>query len=158
MPRMGDRKQRLVVLWLLATTLACFDLWLNAFLPSPDWALHHRSALWAVGCLLVLGAVVPLTRLQSNAVTIGAGIFAGGVLGNLISGASDHLTVPNPLLLTTGSGGIAFNLADTFIVAGNVILMVALCALAIRNREELRTQGIISSVRGRGSRRSSSST
>jgi hypothetical protein len=155
---MGDRKQRLVVLWLLATTLACFDLWLNAFLPSPDWAQHHRSALWAIGCLVVLGAVVPLTRLQSSAVTIGAGIFAGGVLGNLISGASDHLTVPNPLLLTTRGGGIAFNLADTFIITGNVILMVALCALAIRNREELHTRGLISSVRGRGSHRSRSST
>lgn len=138
MPRMGDRKQRLLVLWLLATTLACFDLWLNLLLPSPDWALHHRSALWAIGCTLVLAAVVPLTRLRSSAVTIGAGVFAGGVLGNLISGASDHLVVPNPLLLDLGSGGIAFNLADMFILTGNLILMVSLCALAVRHREQLR--------------------
>jgi lipoprotein signal peptidase len=136
---MGDRKQRLLVLWLLASTLAAFDLWLNAFLPSPGWALHHRSTLWAIGCLVVLAGVVPLTRLQSRAVTIGAGVFAGGVLGNLISGASDHLTVPNPLLLDMGNGGVAFNLADTFILAGNVILMVSLCALVVRNREQLRT-------------------
>ena len=61
MPRMRDRKQRLLVLWLLATTLAGFDLWLNLLVPSPDWALHHRSALWAIGCTVVLageGAVV----------------------------------------------------------------------------------------------------
>ena len=135
---MRDRKHRLLVLWLLATTLACFDVWMNLILPSPDWALHHRSGLWAIGCLVVLVLVVPLTRLRSNAVTIGAGVFAGGVLGNLISGASDHLVVPNPLLLDTGSGGIAFNLADTFILAGNLILMVSLCALAVRHRERLR--------------------
>ncbi|HET7138354.1 MAG TPA: hypothetical protein VFI04_08350 [Gaiellaceae bacterium] len=133
---MRDRKQRLLVLWLLATTLACFDLWLNVLLPSPDWALHHRSALWAIGCTLVLAAVVPLTRVRSSAVTVGAGIFAGGVLGNLISGASDHLVVPNPLLLQMGSGGIAFNLADTFILAGNLILMVSLCAFVVRRRRQ----------------------
>jgi lipoprotein signal peptidase len=133
---MRDRKQRLLVLWLLATTLACFDLWLNVLLPSPDWALHHRSALWAIGCTLVLAAVVPLTRVRSSAVTVGAGIIAGGVLGNLISGASDHLVVPNPLLLQMGSGGIAFNLADTFILAGNLILMVSLCAFVVRRRRQ----------------------
>jgi 4-amino-4-deoxy-L-arabinose transferase-like glycosyltransferase len=155
MPRMRDRKQRLLVLWLVATTLACFDLWLNMFLPSPDWALHHRSALWAIGCMLVLAAVVPLTRVRSNAVTVGAGVFAGGVLGNLISGASDHLVVPNPLLLSLGNGGIAFNLADTFILTGNLILMVSLCAFAVRNREQLRARRLVSTRRG-DSRRSSS--
>jgi lipoprotein signal peptidase len=135
---MGDRKQRLLVLWLLATTLACFDLWLNLLLPSPDWALHHRSALWAIGCTLVLAAVVPLTRLRSSAVTIGAGVFAGGVLGNLISGASDHLAVPNPLLIhTSAGGGIAFNVADAFIITGNLILVLALCTLVVKNRREL---------------------
>jgi hypothetical protein len=143
---MGDRKHRLLVLWLLATTLACFDLWLNMLLPSPDWALHHRSALWALGCTVVLAAVVPLTRVRSSAVTIGAGVLAGGVLGNLISGASDHLVVPNPLLLDTGNGGIAFNLADTFIVAGNVILMVALCSLVLRNREQLSHRRLLAAV------------
>lgn len=143
---MGEPKHRLVVLWVLALTLACFDLWLNVVLPTPDWAQHHRSALWAVGSLLLLGAVVPLTRLPSAGVTIGAGFFSGGVLGNLISGASDHLTVPNPLLLDTGNGGIAFNLADTFIVAGNLILMVALCALVLRNREQLTHRRLLAAV------------
>jgi hypothetical protein len=144
---MRDRKQRLLVLWLLATTLACFDLWLNVLLPSPDWALHHRSALWAVGCALVLAAVVPLTRVRSSAVTVGAGVFAGGVLGNLISGASDHLVVPNPLLLQMGSGGIAFNLADAFILTGNLILMISLCALAVRHREGLGASHAVARIR-----------
>src|SRR5512146_360580 len=135
---MGERRGRLLVLWLLASTLAAFDLWVNVFVPTPDWAFHQRSGLWAFGCVVLLVAMVPLTRLPSPAVTIGAGFLAGGVLGNLISGASDHLAVPNPLLLHTSSGGgIAFNFADAFIITGNLILVLALCALVIKNRRGL---------------------
>ncbi|MGZ4333196.1 MAG: hypothetical protein ACXVRJ_02840 [Gaiellaceae bacterium] len=135
---MDERKRRLLTLWLLASTLAAFDLWVNVFVPTPAWAYHQRSTLWALGCLALLIAVVPLTRLPSSTVTVGAGVLSGGVLGNLISGASDHLAVPNPILITTGEGGIAFNLADTFILGGNLILIVALCMIVIRNREQLR--------------------
>jgi hypothetical protein len=138
MSNMGERKARLFVLWLIASTLASFDLWLNVVLPTPDWAFHQRSALWAIGCTALLVAMVPLTRLPSSGVTIGAGFLGGGVLGNLISGATDHLAVPNPLLLMTGHGGIAFNPADTFILGGNLILMVTLCSLVIKHRDRLR--------------------
>jgi hypothetical protein len=135
---MGERRGRLLVLWLLASTLAAFDLWVNVFVPTPDWAFHQRSSLWAFGCVVLLIAVVPLTKLASASVTIGAGFLAGGVLGNLISGASDHLAVPNPLLLhTSAGGGIAFNFADAFIITGNLILVLALCALVIKNRRDL---------------------
>src|SRR6476646_62880 len=81
---MGERRGRLLVLWLLASTLAAFDLWVNVFVPTPDWAFHQRSSLWAFGCVVLLVAVVPLTRLPSAAVTIGAELLAGRVLGNLI--------------------------------------------------------------------------
>ena len=135
---MGERRGRLLVLWLLASTLAAFDLWVNVFVPTPDWAFHQRSSLWAFGCVVLLLAVIPLTRLPSPAVTIGAGFLAGGVLGNLISGASDHLAVPNPLMLhTSADGGIAFNFADAFIITGNLILVLALCSLVIKNRRQL---------------------
>ena len=135
---MGERRGRLLVLWLLASTLAAFDLWVNVFVPTPDWAFHQRSSLWAFGCVVLLAAIVPLTRLPSAAVTIGAGFLAGGVLGNLISGASDHLAVPNPLMLHTGAGGgIAFNFADAFIITGNLILVLALCTLVVKNRRQL---------------------
>jgi Signal peptidase (SPase) II len=149
---MGERRGRLLVLWLLASTLAAFDLWVNVFVPTPDWAFHQRSSLWAFGCVVLLVALVPLTRLPSPAVTIGAGFLAGGVLGNLISGASDHLAVPNPLMLhTSASGGIAFNFADAFIITGNLILVLALCALVIKNRGELHHKSALAHLFRRGS-------
>jgi hypothetical protein len=144
---MGERRGRLLVLWLLASTLAAFDLWVNVVVPTPDWAFHQRSGLWAAGCVVLLVAVIPLTRLASPAVTIGAGFLAGGVLGNLISGASDHLAVPNPLLLhTSTSGGIAFNFADAFIITGNLILVFALCALVVKNRRHLHHKSALAHV------------
>jgi lipoprotein signal peptidase len=144
---MGERRGRLLVLWLLASTLAAFDLWVNVFVPTPDWAFHQRSSLWAFGCVVLLVAIVPLTRLPSAAVTIGAGFLAGGVLGNLISGASDHLAVPNPLMLhTSAAGGIAFNFADAFIITGNLILVLALCTLVIKNRRQLHHRGVLAHV------------
>ena len=147
---MGERRGRLLVLWLLASTLAAFDLWVNVFVPTPDWAFHQRSSLWAFGCVVLLILLVPLTRLPSPMVTIGAGFLAGGVLGNLISGASDHLAVPNPLLLHTGAGGgIAFNFADAFIITGNLILVLALCAIVIRNRRELKQKSALAHFFGR---------
>jgi len=39
----------------------------------------------------------------------------------------------------THSGGIAFNAADTFILGGNLILIVTLCSLVLKNREHLRS-------------------
>jgi lipoprotein signal peptidase len=132
---------------LLASTLAAFDLWVNVFVPTPDWAFHQRSSLWAFGCVVLLLAIVPLTRLPSRPVTIGAGFLAGGVLGNLISGASDHLAVPNPLMLhTSAGGGIAFNFADAFIITGNLILVLALCTLVVKNRRELHHRRVVEHI------------
>jgi lipoprotein signal peptidase len=144
---MGERRGRLLVLWLLASSLAAFDLWVNVVVPTPDWAFHQRSGLWAFGCIVLLVAIVPLTRLPSPSVTIGAGFLAGGVLGNLIAGARDHLAVPNPLLLhTSPTGGIAFNFADAFILTGNLILVLSLCALVIRNRRQLQQKSAFAHI------------
>lgn len=129
--------ERLLSLALVAVAAACADSWVKAVDPAPAWALHQRSVLWVVLSLLVLLAAITLSRVPSDGVTLGAGVLAGGVLGNLISAGVDHLVVPDPLLVTTGSGGFAFNLADTCILAGNLILVVALSHLVIRHRDRL---------------------
>jgi hypothetical protein len=60
---------------------------------------------------------------------------------------SDHLAVPNPLLLhTSAGGGIAFNFADAFIITGNLILVLALCTLVVKNRRELHHRRVVEHI------------
>jgi hypothetical protein len=129
--------RRLFGLLLITTTLAAIDLWSKLLLPTPEWALHQRSNIWFIGSCLLLVAALPLARLPSRSVTVAAGIFNGGVLGNVISASDDHLVVPNPFLIGTRVNGVAFNLADLFILTGNLMLMGALIVLVIRNRHLL---------------------
>jgi hypothetical protein len=128
---------RLLVLLVVAVSLAAVDLYVKFAVPTPPWALHQRSDVWFFGsCLLMVGSFA-FARLPSNTVTIAAGIFNGGILGNLLSASTDHLEVPNPILIGQRTGGIAFNLADAFILTGNLMLMVSLCVLTIRYRDRL---------------------
>jgi hypothetical protein len=129
--------RRLLTLLLITTALAAVDLWVKFALPTPEWAVHQRSNIWFIGSLLLLVAALPLAKLPSNAVTIAAGIFDGGVLGNVLSASGDHLLVPNPLLIGNQVNGIAFNLADLFILVGNLMLMATLMVLVVRNRHLL---------------------
>jgi hypothetical protein len=134
---MRQSHDRLLAILLVSLSVSCVDLWTKIALPTPPWALHQRSLAWALGCWVLLLASIQLARIPSWAITIGAGLFAGGILGNLISAGTDHLAVPNPLLLNTDGGGFAFNLADASILIGNLILMITLCYLVIMNRERL---------------------
>jgi hypothetical protein len=134
---MTTRDTRLLLIVFVALSVSCADLWTKIALRTPDWALHQRSFGWALGCWLLLSAILPLSRVPSPGVTLGSGLFAGGVLGNLISAGTDHLVVPNPLFFTAGTGAFAFNLADASIFTGNLILMIAFSYLAIRHRDQL---------------------
>lgn len=129
--------KRLLGLLLISLTLAAVDLWSKLLLPSPEWALHQRSNIWFIGSCALLVAAPALARLRSTSVTIAAGIFNGGVLGNVLSASNDHLVVPNPILIGNQINGVAFNLADLFILSGNLMLMTALIVLVIRNRARL---------------------
>ncbi len=129
--------ERLLALLLIALTLTAVDQWVKLTVSTPYWALHHRSDLWFTGSCALLVAIVPLTRVPSRAVAIAAGIFAGGVLGNLLSASTDGLYVPNPIIIMHGMGGVAFNPADTFILFGNLALTMALIAVCVRYRKQL---------------------
>jgi len=129
--------ERLLSLVLVALLVACADGWVKAVDPAPSWAFHQRSLIWVVLSVLVLLGTIALSRVPSDGVTLGAGVLAGGVLGNLISAGTDHLAVPDPLLVSTHAGGFAFNLADLSILTGNLLLIVALSHLVIRNRHRL---------------------
>jgi hypothetical protein len=129
--------ERLLLLLVVAVSLAAVDQAVKLTLPSPSWAFHQRSELWFVGSCLLLVAATPLARIPSTTVAIAAGIFCGGVLGNVLSASQDALEVPNPIVIGHATGGIAFNVADLFILSGNLLLMGSLIVVVIRNRDRL---------------------
>ena len=128
---------RAVATLVLTAALAGVDLWYKASTSTPPWAYHTRSTAWVALSLAILGAVVALTRVPSLAVAISAGILAGGVLGNLVSGLLHSLAVPDPIVVATGRGVAAFNLADLFVFAGLLSLTAALVVTVIRHRDSL---------------------
>jgi len=133
--------ERLLTLLVIAAVLAIADQYVKFKIPTPSFADHHRSELWFFGSCALLLSVMPLARIPSNSVAASAGIFSGGVLGNLISAGSNGLVVPNPIIIGSRTG-IAFNLADTFVLAGNLMLMASLMTVTIRYRDRLGRQAL----------------
>jgi hypothetical protein len=129
--------ERLLLLLVTTALLATLDQAVKHAFSAPPWALHQRSVLWFAGCCLILVAAPPLARVPSKTVALAAGIFCGGVLGNLLSASEDGLQVPNPIVIGHASGAVAFNVADLCILGGNVLLMVSLITVVIRNRDRL---------------------
>jgi Signal peptidase (SPase) II len=122
----------------LAALLASADLFHKAVTPTPPWAYHMRSAAWVALSLALLVGVLALTRVPSLLVALSAGVLAGGVLGNLVSGALHSWAVPDPIVVATSRGVAAFNLADVFVFAGILSLTAALVATVIYHRDSLR--------------------
>jgi lipoprotein signal peptidase len=95
---------------------------------------HHRSPLLlATAGALAAALLVLAPRIQSNVVAVGAGTAGGGALATLISGVAWG-SVPDPLV----RGGIAFNLADVAIAAGDALLVVAVLIHGWQHRGRLR--------------------
>ena len=86
----------------------------------------------------VLLLVLLSTRLPSRLFALGAGVLAGGLLGNLGSAAIHHFLIPNPFV----AGDVAFNLADVWVVCGVAIVGAAGMLLAVRYRHLLPTHTI----------------
>jgi lipoprotein signal peptidase len=128
---------RLLLLVAVAVPLACTDLIVKATFPTATWAFHHRSDAWLVFSVVLLMVLVALSFAPSPAMAVAAGLMSAGVIGNLVSAGADGNWVPDPLTITHGGYGLAFNLADVFFTVGNVILTAVLVTEAIRRRDRL---------------------
>jgi Signal peptidase (SPase) II len=101
--------------------------------PTP---YHHPRppgdlALMAVLALAVL-LVVP--RVPSDALSLAAGVAAGGALGNLVSALAWPAGIPDPIV----AGAYAFNLADVAVLVGAAALLGLALVFAWGNRRSLR--------------------
>lgn len=101
---------------------------------APSRLSHARSPLGLAGAgLLAVALLVLVPRARSAAMSLGAGIAAGGSVATVVAGAAWRGGVPNPLV----RGGIAFNVADLAIAAGDALLLGAALLHAWRNRARL---------------------
>src|SRR5439155_19044732 len=125
------RTQRLVTV-APALAFATFDLVQKATAGASLQHARSASTLVLMGVvLLVLVVLVP--RIRWTPVAVGAGIAAGGTLGNLVSLLVWSGGVPDPLVVRD----IAFNLADVFVFCGHALLLSAAVVYALRNRDRL---------------------
>jgi lipoprotein signal peptidase len=121
----------------LALPLTAADLAWKHAAATPEWAYHARSFGWLVLCTALVGGLLALGRVPSRLVVLASGVLAGGVLGNLLSGAWNGLRVPNPIVVEGDRAVIAFNLADVFTLVGIIALVGAVSTLLIRHRHFL---------------------
>ena len=128
-------RERLVLFLALTLALALVDFTVKESLSTPAWWWHERSAAWVVLSAALLAGCLAFAVLSSRRVAAMAAVTAGGAVGNLVSVAR-YGAVPNPLRIG-GAEGIAFNLADVFVVGGLVLLVVALASISVRHRDRL---------------------
>jgi hypothetical protein len=133
----GGVPERLLLVVLPAGLLAAADLTVKATVATRMWDFHQRSGGWVALSVALLVGALALTLVPSRAVAVGAGVMSGGVIGNLVSARVDGNKVPNPIMIGTYTNGIAFNLADIFILTGIVTLMITLIVVTIDNRDRL---------------------
>jgi lipoprotein signal peptidase len=101
---------------------------------APSRLSHERSPVTLAGAGLLAAALLLLApRARSLGMSLGAGIAAGGAASTLLAGLAWRGGVPNPLV----RGGIAFNVADVAIAAGDALLLAAAFFHAWRHRDRL---------------------
>jgi hypothetical protein len=128
---------RLPIVVLPAALLAASDVAVKLLLPTQPAFLHHRGHAWLALSLVLLCLAVGVAGLPSRLLAVASGILAGGVLGNLLSARWQHGRVANPFVLQGREDGIAFNLADCFVLLGILLAMTALVELTFRYRRLL---------------------
>lgn len=112
----------------LTSVLAATDLAVQASVAGNPGLAHHRTLAWLLLSFGILAVVLGSAALPSRLLACSAGILGGGLTGNLGSALLHHRVIPNPFV----AGDVAFNLADTFVVAG--LLLGALAVMRLANR------------------------
>ena len=138
--------ERLLTLLLIAAALALVDQYVKLELPTPMWALHHRSEMWFIGSCLLLIAVMPLTQAAVEHGHGRSGDLRGRRAREPRLGEREQPRRPNPLVIGTHSG-VAFNLADAFVLSGNLILMASLIAITLRYRDQLGRHAVTNALK-----------
>jgi hypothetical protein len=101
---------------------------------TPSRLSQARSPVALAGAgALAAGLLFLVPRARSLAMSLGAGIAAGGATATLVAGLAWRDGVPNPLV----RGGIAFNVADLAIAGGDALLIAAAMWHAWRQRARL---------------------
>jgi hypothetical protein len=98
---------------------------------------HPRPpAVYALAALLAGALLLLAPRARSRPVALGAGIAAGGALATLLGGGGILWSggVPNPL----AAHGVAFNVADLAIGAGDALPVGGVLLHAWLHRQRLR--------------------
>ncbi len=143
MPIRHLMRQRSLFAIAACLSLAAVDLAVKALVNTPADHIHHRSGAWLVLSVAILAGCALLVWIPSGPVVLGASLLAGGALGNVVSAWLRDGGVPNPILLGDHADGIAFNLADVFVLAGILVLMPALIAATFRYRHLLPQSTVI---------------
>ena len=129
--------ERLLLFVASAVVLVAVDQVVKATVSTPAWAYHHRSYGWVALSIAVLAGAFLLTLVPSRAVAVAAGVMSAGAIGNLISARLDGNRGAEPARDRQLQRGFAFNLADVFFLAGNLLLMASLIVMLVRRRDRL---------------------
>lgn len=105
-----------------------------------DTALHRPRALSVVLLMvaLALALIALVPRLPSRMASFAAGLGAGGAAGNAIAAIAWSEGVPDPLFVTIGRVGLAFNVADVLALSGTLLLVGTAVIYGIRHPASLR--------------------
>jgi hypothetical protein len=126
--------RRAAVVLTVALPLAAADLLWKQVATTPPWAYHPRGPGWLFVCLTLVAGALLTARRSSRLAAVAAGIMAGGLLGNVLSASWNDLRVPDPIIVLSRHGGVAFNLADVFTTVGILALTAMLAHALVRNR------------------------
>ncbi|MHB8060933.1 MAG: signal peptidase II [Gaiellaceae bacterium] len=123
----------------IAASVCAYDLLVKIAEPTRSGYYHKRSGFDLVLVLVITCALTYVApRIRSRTLVVGAGLMAGGGLGNALSIVLFPQGVPNPFLISHGNWTVALNLADISVLLGFALSLVAIFRFAAEMRAEPR--------------------